>query len=409
MIHSIQILFLLHTVPALLGLSSCHPSVPPTDGKTTELVQSVKPGAWQTELYYPLLQGKTYGFVCNHTSTIGFTHLVDTLIRAGLKPTRLFAPEHGFRGDLPDGQFFGNKQDPVTKLEVVSLHGKKKKPEQTDLDGLDVLLFDIQDVGVRCYTYLSTLHYIMEAAAEKGIPVIVLDRPNPNGHYIDGPVLDTAYRSFVGMHPVPLVYGLTIGEYAKMINGEGWLEDGRQCDLTVIPVANYDRTKPYQLPERPSPNLPNMLSVYLYPSLCFFEGTSFSIGRGTDYPFQLIGHPACREGDTYFMPVPRPESTTPPQQNQQCRGWDLSDIAPATIYRKAQIDLDYLIQAYFALPDGELFFLKTNYLDKISGSTILRTQIGQGLSAEQIRATWTPGLDAFAPVRRKYLLYADLE
>lgn len=390
-------------------MTGCHPAVPPTGGLTEGKAVTVRPGAWQTKLYFPALEGKNFGLVCNHTSTIGFTHLVDTLIRAGLKPARLFAPEHGFRGDLPDGQFFGNKQDPVTKLEVISLHGKRKKPKQTDLAGLDLILFDIQDVGVRCYTYLSTLHFILEAAAEKGIPVIVLDRPNPNGHYIDGPVLDTAFQSFVGMHPVPLVYGMTIGEYAKMINGESWLEGGTPCDLTVIPVANYDRTKPYQLPERPSPNLPNMLSVYLYPSLCFFEGTSYSIGRGTDYPFQVIGHPSAREGDTYFVPVPRPESTNPPQVNQQCRGWDLTGRSPGSIYREAKIDLNYLIQAYSALPETELFFLKTNYLDKLAGSDILRMQVSQGLSADQIRTTWTVGLESFRKIRRKYLLYPESE
>lgn len=367
----------------------------------------MQPGAWQTEAYFPLLKGKSFGIVCNHTSTIGFTHLVDTLIRAGYKPDKIFAPEHGFRGDLPDGQFFGNRQDPVTKLEIISLHGKNKKPSRDDLEGLDLLVFDIQDVGVRCYTYLSTLHYIMEAAAEHGMPVVVLDRPNPNGHYVDGPTLDTAFRSFVGMHPVPFVYGMTIGEYARMINGEGWLANGITCDLTVIPIQHYDRNRMIDLPEPPSPNLPNMRAIFLYPSLCFFEGTSFSIGRGTEYPFQLIGHPDITAGSTYFMPVSRPESTYPPQQNKQCRGWDLSQLSPRLLHDTARIQLHYLLEAYNALPDPEKFFLATNYLDKLAGSSRLREQIISGKSEEAIRSSWHDGLKQFKEIRRHYILYPD--
>ncbi len=334
---------------------------------------------------------------------------MDTLIRAGLQPTRMFAPEHGFRGDMPDGQFFGNKRDAVTGLEVVSLHGKRKKPTAEDLEGLDLLVFDIQDVGVRCYTYLSTLHYIMEAAAEKGIPVVVLDRPNPNGHYIDGPVLDTTFRSFIGMHPVPFVYGMTIGEYARMINGEQWLANGIQCDLTVVPMTNYDRNDMHDLPDRPSPNLPNMRAIYLYPSLAFFEGTSFSIGRGTESPFQLIGHPDCTAGDTYFMPVARPESTYPPQQNRQCRGWDLTGLSPRELFATRQIDLEYLLRAYRSLPDPSSFFLNTRYIEKLSGGDVLQKQIEAGYDQEGIRATWQAGLIRFKGIREQYLLYADLE
>ncbi|MCB0694718.1 MAG: DUF1343 domain-containing protein [Saprospiraceae bacterium] len=374
---------------------------------TDKAPDHVQPGAWQTEAYFPMLEDKSFGIVCNHTSTIGFTHLVDTLLRAGLKPDKIFAPEHGFRGDLPDGQFFGNRQDPVTKLEIISLHGKNKKPTREDLSGLDVLVFDIQDVGVRCYTYLSTLHYIMEAGAEFGIPVLVLDRPNPNGHFVDGPVLDTTYRSFVGMHPVPFVYGMTIGEYARMINGEGWLAEGVKCDLTVIPLQQYDRYELIELPEPPSPNLPNMRAVFLYPSLCFFEGTSFSIGRGTEYPFQLIGHPDNTAGQTYFMPVSRPESTYPPQQNRQCRGWDFSDLSPRAIHDTARIQLHYLLDAYQSLPDKEKFFLSNNYLDKLAGSSSLREQIGRGLSEGDIRDTWKEGLDRFRGIRARYILYPD--
>ncbi|MCF8236642.1 MAG: DUF1343 domain-containing protein [Saprospiraceae bacterium] len=409
MIHSLQILLFLPSWFFMLICSACQTHVPPAAAPAPTVLAAMHPGAWQTDAYFPLLKDQSFGLVCNHTSTIGFTHLVDTLIRARLSPTRMFAPEHGFRGDLPDGQFFGNKQDAVTGLEVVSLHGKRKKPTAEDLEGLDLLVFDIQDVGVRCYTYLSTLHYIMEAAAEKGIPVLVLDRPNPNGHYIDGAVLDTSFQSFVGMHPVPLVYGMTIGEYARMINGEGWLANGAHCDLTVIPMTHYDRNRMQELPEHPSPNLPNLRSILLYPSLCFFEGTSFSIGRGTDDPFQLIGHPDCTSGDTYFMPVTMPESTYPPQLNRQCRGWDLTDLSVRSIFETKRIDLNYLLRAYAALPDPSEFFLPSRYIEKLSGGNTLQRQIEAGDDEDAIRATWQSGLTEFRRIREKYLIYPDLE
>lgn len=368
---------------------------------------AVSPGAWDTQAYFPLLQGRKFGLVCNHTATIGVTHLVDTLVRAGLKPLRLFAPEHGFRGDVPDGQHIGNKRDTETGLEVISIYGENKKPQPEQLAGLDLMVFDIQDVGARFYTYISTLHYVMEACAEAGIPLLVLDRPNPNGHYVDGPVLDPAFRSFVGMHPVPVVYGMTIGEYAGMINGEGWLAGARRCSLQVVPLRQYDRREPYWLPERPSPNLPNMLSVWLYPSLCFFEGTPVSVGRGTEIPFQVIGHPGLKEGDTWFIPVSRPESTQPPQRNKECRGFDLSGEDPLRVYRRARLDLSWLSRVYQAFPDPDAFFLGSGFFDKLAGSDLLRRQLVQGLSESAMRAQWKPGLEKFLDIRNKYLLYPD--
>ncbi|MBP6183471.1 MAG: DUF1343 domain-containing protein [Saprospiraceae bacterium] len=369
----------------------------------------VRPGAWQTEAYYPMLKGKKFAIVCNHTATVGVTHLVDTLIRAGLKPSKLFAPEHGFRGDLPDGHHFGNRVDKTTGIPIISVYGQNKKPQKEDLADLDVMVFDIQDVGARFYTYLSTMHYIMQACAELDLPLIVLDRPNPNGHCIDGPLLDWSYESFVGMHPVPVVYGMTIGEYASMINGEGWLEGDVVCDLKVIPLSNYDRKKPFELLDRPSPNLPNMRAIYLYPSLCFFEGTKMSVGRGTPFPFQLIGHPDLQIGDTRFMPVSKPESTDPPQKNKECRGFDLTELEEDHLFQKRRIDLKWLLESYAAFPDKEAFFLKSGFFDKLAGTDKLRLQITMGLDEVAIRDSWQPGLRQFRSIRKKYLLYPDFE
>lgn len=398
-----RLIFILVLAP----MAFCRTAEAPSRQKAAADIELVKPGAWQTEQYFPLLDGKRFGVVCNHTSTIGLHHLVDTLIRAGLRPRKLFAPEHGFRGEMPDGQHIGKTIDDVSGLEIISLYGQHKKPLPEEMAELDLMVFDIQDVGVRFYTYLSTLHYVMEACAEAGVPLLVLDRPNPNGHYVDGPVLELQYTSFVGMHPVPVVTGMTIGEYARMINGEGWLTGSIRCDLQVIPLANYNRELPYELPIRPSPNLPNMRAVYLYPSLCFFEGTAISIGRGTEYPFQLIGHPHMQEGDTWFMPVSRPESKEPPHRNKECRGWDLSGLDPEKLFRQASIDLGYLIQAYRALPEENPFFLKSGFFEKLAGTGKLRQQLKSGQSIEEIRQSWQPDLEAFRKIRARYLLYPD--
>ena len=315
--------------------------------------------------------------MANQTSVVGDVHLVDTLIRTGVRVTKIFCPEHGFRGTAAAGAHVDNSVDAQTGLPIISLYGKNKKPTQEQLADVDCVLFDLQDVGCRFYTYLSTLHYVMEACAEKGIPLVVLDRPNPNGHYIDGPVLDTArYRSFVGMHPVPVVYGMTIGEYARMINGEGWLKGGIPCRLTVVPLQGYRRDSVgYVLPVAPSPNLRNVHAVILYPSLCYFEGTHCGVGRGTDWPFEIVTY----GGDTLDL-----------------RDYDVRD----------GIDLWPLMELYRRVPKGK-FFLKNNFFEKLVGTDALRRQLEQGLSEADIKATWQPRLDAFRRIREKYLIYPE--
>lgn len=391
-----------------VSIASCKVCASP-DQEKNDLKGTPKPGAWRTDIYFPMLKGRKFAIVCNHTATIGLTHLVDTLVRAGLRPERIFAPEHGFRGDLPDGEHFGKRMDRNTGLSILSLYGSNKKPRAEDLEDLDFVLFDIQDVGVRCYTYLSTLHYVLESCAELGVSVIILDRPNPNGHYIDGPTLEPTYASFVGLHPVPLVYGMTIGEYGRMINDEGWLVGGINCDLEVVKMENYDREVRYTLPDRPSPNLPNMRAVYNYPSLCFFEGTSLSIGRGTDLPFQIVGHPDLTEGETYFLPVARAESTNPPLKNRECRGFEVGDQSDQELFSNARIDLKPLIGAWNAFPDTSKFFLTSGFFEKIAGTTVLRKLLIEGADEDRIRESWREGIEHFKVIRTKYLLYNDFK
>jgi uncharacterized protein YbbC (DUF1343 family) len=364
-------------------------------------------GAARTDLYLPLLENRTIGLVCNHTSRIGKTHLVDTLLQSGVDVKVIFSPEHGFRGNAEAGAALDDTKDMRTGLPVISLYGKKKKPLQEDLAGIDVILFDIQDVGVRFYTYISTLALVMEAAAEKGIPVMVADRPNPNGFYIDGPVLDKAFRSFVGMHPVPVVYGMTIGEYAMMIDGEGWLK-GMKCDLTVIPLENYERRMMVKLPLAPSPNLPDWQSVYLYPSLCLFEGTIISVGRGTETPFRIIGHPDYRPGTHAFTPVCIPGvSDNPPYANLTCLGLDLTDYALNYPYNQHPFNLEWILSMYRYFKDKEDFFIP--YFDKLAGTDRLRLDMESGKTEWEIRRSWENELDAFRQVRKKYLLYPDFD
>lgn len=364
-------------------------------------------GAQQLEKYLPLIKGKSVGLVVNQTSLINSTHLLDTLLSLRIDVQLLFAPEHGFRGTADAGEHVKNGFDPKTKVSIVSLYGDNKKPKVGQLKDLDILIFDIQDVGVRFYTFISTLHYVMEACAEQNKPLIVLDRPNPNGHYVDGPVLDTAFRSFVGMHPVPVVHGMTVGEYAQMINGEKWLTNGVTCQLTVIPCLNYDHTVFYTLPEKPSPNLPNMTAVYLYPSLCFFEGSnSVSVGRGTDKPFQLYGSPEFTTGNITFTPVSKPGATKPFLMNQTCKGFDLSAI-PLDSLRHQKFTLTYLINAYKLSTNKSLFF--NSFFVKLSGSELLMKQIKQNVSEAEIRRSWESDLINFNRIRKKYLLYKDFE
>ena len=358
-------------------------------------------GALDTENYFRLLTDQNVGVVANQTSIVGQTHLVDTLVASGINVKRIFTPEHGFRGTADAGAKITNGKDEKTGIEIASLYGKTKKPTPEMLKDIDVMLFDLQDVGVRFYTYISTLTYVMEACAEKDIPVIVLDRPNPNGFYIDGPVLEAANASFVGMHPVPVVYGMTIGEYGKMVNGEGWMKDKVHCELTVVSIPGYYRNAIYELPVKPSPNLPNWESVYLYPSLCFFEGTIVSVGRGTDKPFQVFGHPDIR-GDYAFTPESKSGASKPLLEGQRCKGMDLTEYAHGYKANANQLQLEWLIEAYQQLKDKTFF---TKYFNLLSGNNLLKQQIENGKSMESIRASWQSDLDKFKAIREKYLIY----
>lgn len=360
----------------------------------------VIPAVDRPNAYLSKLKGKSVALVVNHSSRVGKSHLVDFLLKKKIKITKIFAPEHGFRGKADAGKYVKNSRDMRTNLPIISLYGKHKKPSKRDLKGVDVILFDIQDVGVRFYTYLSTLHYVMEAGGENGIPVIVLDRPNPNGHYIDGPMLKPAYRSFVGLDPVPLVYGMTIGEYALMLNGERWLKRGVQARLTVIPLGGYTHASRYKLPIKPSPNLPTAKSIALYPSLAFFEGTVFSAGRGTKQPFELYGHPQYQSKKFSFIPQSRSGAKYPKFKNKKCYGVNLRRAKP-----KAQIELSYLLDAYKKYPNKKRFFLKNRFIDKLAGSDKLRKQILSGKSEVQIRASWQRDLKKFRKIRKKYLIY----
>jgi len=363
-------------------------------------------GAERTGKYLSLLAGKNIGIVANLASVVNGVNVVDTLIRSGIKIVKIFSPEHGFRGYSEAGASVENFTDPVTGLDVISLYGNKKQPSATNLKGIDMIIFDIQDVGVRFYTYISTLTYVMEASAENRIPLIVFDRPNPNGFYIDGPVLEKEFASFVGMHPVPIVYGMTIGEYAKMVNGEGWLKNGLKCKLTVIPIENYTHQAHYQLPAWPSPNIVSMNAVYLYPSLCLFEGTMMSVGRGTRYPFEVFGHPEWLRCSFSFVPKTiMGMSIHPPFEGVECRGVDLRLITKNHPEYLGSIQLSWLIAAFTDLGDNPGFF--TAYFDKLAGTAKLREQIMNGIPEEEIKMSWQEELQKFKLIRIKYLLYRD--
>jgi len=367
--------------------------------------QPVITGADQTSLYFPLLKGKSVGLVANHTTLIGHVHLADTLIHSGIDLKKIFAPEHGFRGDADAGAEIGNTVDRETGIPVISLYGSRTKPVAEDLKGIDIMVFDIQDVGVRFYTYISTLNYVMEACAENNVPLLLLDRPNPNGHYVDGPLLDTAYRSYVGLHPLPVVYGMTIGELARMINGERWLKGGLVCDLKVIPCNNYDHTTFYRLPVNPSPNLNSMEAVYLYPSTCFFEGTIMSLGRGTDFPFRVIGHPDYPDHSFSFVPRAMESNRNPLLKGQTCYGKDLRSLTVSELQQFKAVKLQWLLDAYRLMNKGGDFF--TDYIDKLAGSGTLRIQVQNRWTEEQIRKSWQADLQKFKRIRGKYLLYKD--
>ena len=353
-------------------------------------------GAERTNIYLPLLKNKKIAIVGNQTSMIANTHLVDSLLSLKVNVVKVFSPEHGFRGKADAGAKIEDETDEKTGLPIISLYRKNKKTTVEKLKGIEVLLFDIQDVGARFYTYISTLHYVMEAAAENNIKVIVLDRPNPNGHYIDGPIREKGFESFVGMHPIPIVHAMTIGEYAQMINGEKWI--ARQCDLTVIEMENYTHNMSYDLPIKPSPNLPNSRSINLYPSLCLFEGTNVSLGRGTEYPFQHFGAPYLKSNYS-FTPKSGEGSKSPTHENKKCFG---TDLRFQDNYLE-EINLNWLIESYNNCPEKEKFF--NSFFDKLAGTDKLRLQIIEGKTAKEIKESWQEGLNSFKQKRREYLIY----
>jgi len=361
------------------------------------------PGANQIEKYWHLIEGKSVALVANQTTMVGQTHLVDNLINIGIDIRVIFAPEHGYREMAADGALINDGKDPVTGVAIRSLYGEHLKPLPEDLRGIEVVIFDIQDVGVRFYTYISTLHYVMEACAENNVKCLILDRPNPNGFYFDGNIADTSYRSFVAMHPVPVVHGMTVGEYAGMINGEGWLKGGIRCDLTIIKCKNYTHKTLYDLPVQPSPNLPNQTSVYLYPSVCFFEGTRISLGRGTPFPFQVYGSPLLPDRGFSFTPESVPASTNPPLRGEKCYGVDLRNAMRDKIVPSPGINMKWVIEAYNEYPEKDRFF--TAYFDRLAAGPVLREQIISGMTAEQISDTWKEDLKEFGKTRKKYLLY----
>jgi uncharacterized protein YbbC (DUF1343 family) len=364
--------------------------------KAQETLLNPIPGAEQMDEYLDLIKNKKVGLTVNHSSLIGNIHITDSLLKLGVSIPKVYTPEHGFKGTVSDGVIIEYKAGEAP-YELISLYGNNKKPSDEQLAGIDIMLFDIQDVGTRFYTYISTMHYVLEACAENNIPVIILDRPNPNGSYVDGPVLDTAFQSFVGMHQIPIVHGMTVGELALMINGEGIFSNGVQCAIKVVTIKNWDHQTKYSLPVKPSPNLPDDLSISLYPSLCLFEGTIMSVGRGTDFAFQQIGHPDYPDTTYSFSPISREGAKWPPFENEKCfgRSW----IGSSPDYR---FSLQPLIDAYQKMNRTDFF---NDYFKRLAGTDQLQKQIESGMTEEQIRATWQEGIDQFKEKRKKYLLY----
>lgn len=387
----------------VLLISACSQALPVNSAKIQAASTELTLGAAQLDLYLPLLANKRVGLLVNQTAEINGLHLVDLLLQQNINIETIFAPEHGFRGNYDAGAQVNNSIDSKTGVKIVSLYGANKAPTPAQLANIDVLVFDIQDVGVRYYTYISSLHYFMQAAATAKIPLLVLDRPNPNAAFIDGPVLDLAYQSFVGMHPIPLLHGMTVGELALMIKGETWIEHADSLQLTVIPLANYRRDMAYSLPIKPSPNLPNDQAIALYPSLGFFEATPLSIGRGTDFPFQVIGYDQFSLASFSFTPVSTPGAAlTPPLMNALLQGQDLRQA------HSQGLNLSYLINWYQLFKQhNAVFFSSASFMDKLAGTNKLRLQIEQGLSEEQIRQSWQTDLAHFKQQRQPYLLYAE--
>lgn len=404
--------FLVRAMLLFVLLPACQPKANSGENSPVEVdaievtsINQVVVGAARFDTYLPLLQGKNVGMIVNHSSLVGDTHLVDTLLSLGIQVKKIFAPEHGFRGTADAGETVKNNIDTRTGLPVISLYGSTKKPGPAELAGLDVVVFDIQDVGARFYTYISTMSLAMEACAEHGLSFLVLDRPNPNGHYVDGPVLEPGFSSFVGMHPVPVVHGMTVGEYALMVNGEKWLKNGLQVQLQIVTCENYTHSTVYEPPVRPSPNLPDIKSIYLYPSLCFFEGTPLSVGRGTDRPFQLFGAPEYMGKYNFsFTPESRPGAKNPPLLGKRCYGIDLGNKSTEEL-RDVGFNLEWIIEMYQHYPRKESFF--TNFFTTLAGTARLAQQIRSNTPIETIRASWEPALTNYKSMRMKYLLYEE--
>jgi uncharacterized protein YbbC (DUF1343 family) len=392
----------------------------------TQSQTRIIPGAERMDVYVPLLKGKRIALLANQTSVIGNTHLLDTLLKRGVNVVKVFGPEHGFRGDADAGEKVTSSIDKATGVKMISLYGDHKEPTTEDLQDVDILIFDIQDVGVRFYTYISTLEYFMEAALQNAKPLLVLDRPNPLGYYVDGPVLDKKFKSFVGMQPIPIVYGLTIGEYAMMIAGERWLSakanEKYDCyrhaensadtpfHFLVIKCKNYDHTSKYVLPVKPSPNLPEIQSIYWYPSTCLFEGTVLSEGRGTEKPFQIFGHPSLPKTLYSFTPVSREGATSPKLKDITCYGWNVSGTPGNVLKRTGNtLQLQYLLDAYKQFPEKDKFFLPNNTFNRLAGNDVLQQQVIEGKSLEDIRKSWELQLGNYKKIRKKYLLYKDFE
>lgn len=417
---------------ALVIIFNYSPSVaqlPPVGNSGTQLKSGQKsipiiPGAERMEIYLPLLKGKSVAVFANQTSLVKNSHLVDTLLKCGIKVVKIFGPEHGFRGEADAGEKLGNTNDKKTGIPVISLYGNHKKPTAEDLLGVDMLIFDIQDVGVRFYTFISSLEYYLEASLENHIPLLILDRPNPNGFYVDGPVLDKKFKSFVGMQPIPVVYGMTVGEYALMLAGEKWLStlanaayinqpaskdrQKRILQLKIIPCKNYDHNSKYVLPVAPSPNLKSMQAIYLYPSTCFFEGTLLSEGRGTEAPFQIFGHPSLPNNLYSFIPKPTAGAKNSKCFYQKCYGWYKAGSNEAVLQDlNNTIQIKYMLDAYQLFPGKDSFFLKNNFFNQLAGTDLLMAQIKQEVNENDIRKSWKPLVDSFKKIRKKYLLYKD--
>ena len=400
-------LMILSLLLCFIACSKAQNTTEPTKVAETEEVRPapILTGDLLTEAYFPLLEGKRIGVYSNQTGMAGEEHIVDLLKRSGFNIIYILSPEHGFRGDADAGEKVDNSVDAKTGLPIISLYGQQGgKPDAKTMQQVDALVMDIQDVGLRFYTYYITMCRLMDACAEQGKELIILDRPNPNGMYVDGPILDMKHKSGVGWLPIPVVHGMTLGELAQMVNGEKWLPQGRQCKLTVIPCANYTHQSRYELTIAPSPNLPNMKSIYLYPSTCLFEGTVMSLGRGTDKPFQIYGHPQMKDQPYSFTPRSKPGATNPPQKDKLCQGKDLSTLEDDAIIQEG-LNLGYVIDAYQNLKMGDKFF--TTFFEKLIGVDYVRQMIKQGKSAEEIKARWEPDVEKFKEQRKPYLLYDE--